>query len=115
MIGMFRLAGWEEGGEIYLVNLRLGDRREGSHSVLRDCLQAKADCLLSPHSLTPCPTHLSSLTKLLARPLSPESGLITKIVVLGDIPASIHHQDLSLATIKYISGEILLIFILDPN
>ena len=59
---------------------------------LRDCLLAR-------------PAHLSPVTKLLARPLSPDSGLITKIVVLGAIQPGSEHAEASLATLNFMSGK----------
>ena len=99
-----RLAGREEGGEIYLVNMTSTHWTDRSHSVLRECLQAKSESLINPESLASSPTHQHSLTSLLSASLSPESGLITNIVLLGDIQADIHHQESSLSTIKFISG-----------
>ena len=79
------------------MNLTGGDVRDLSHQALRDCLLARS------HS----PAHLSPITKLLAKPLSAESGLITKIVVLGAIQPGIEHQEASLETLNYLSGKVL--------
>ena len=78
------------------MNLTGGDVRDLSHQALRDCLLARS------HS----PAQLSPITKLLAKPLSPQSGLITKIVVLGAIQPGIEHQEASLETLNYLSGKV---------
>ena len=77
------------------MNLTGGELRDPSPRGLRDCLLARS------HS----PAPLSPLTELLWRPLSADSGLISKIVVLGAVQPGIQHQEDSLATLHYLSGK----------
>ena len=72
--------------------------RDLSHRGLTDSLLARSH---SPAQLC----HLSPLTKLLARSLSAESGIISKIVVLGAIQPGLEDGEASLATLNYISGK----------